>query len=301
MANVIRIKRRAAGGAAGAPSSLKTSEVAYSEVDDIIYIGFGDDGAGNATSIRAFAGKGAFVDLSSAQTISGAKTFSASPAAPTPTAGDNTTKVATTAFVATATAAAGNMLKSVYDTNNNGIVDNAELAISAGNADALGGLDSGQYATKTYADAADATKQPLDSDLTAIAALDASTAGSIASDGTGWIKKTYAQLKTALGLVKADVGLGNVDNTSDVTKFTNTPLTGVPTAPTPAAGTNTTQIPTTAFVITEIAARLASTDVMVYKGAIDASANPNYPGGGCRMDISNIGRRQNRRSKRRGR
>jgi hypothetical protein len=54
--------------------------------------------------------------------------------------------------------------------------------------------------------------QPLDSDLTAISAIDSSTAGALVSDGSGWIRKSYAQLKTALGLVKADVGLGNVQN-----------------------------------------------------------------------------------------
>lgn len=53
-------------------------------------------------------------------------------------------------------------------------------------------------------------KQSLDADLTAIAALDSATSGAIASDGAGWVKKTYAQFKTALGLVKADVGLSNV-------------------------------------------------------------------------------------------
>lgn len=63
-----------------------------------------------------------------------------------------------------------------------------------------------------------AAKQPIDSDLTAIAALDSTTSGAIASDGTGWVKKTYAQLKTALGLVKSDVGLSNVDNTTDLSK-----------------------------------------------------------------------------------
>lgn len=63
-----------------------------------------------------------------------------------------------------------------------------------------------------------ATKQDVDADLTTIAGLDSSTSGAIASDGTGWIKKTYVQFKTALGLVKADVELGNVDNTSDATK-----------------------------------------------------------------------------------
>jgi hypothetical protein len=54
-------------------------------------------------------------------------------------------------------------------------------------------------------------------------------------------------------------------------------FTGTPLAPTAGAGTNTTQIATTAYVVSEIAARLASTDAMVYKGAIDASTNPNYP------------------------
>lgn len=63
-----------------------------------------------------------------------------------------------------------------------------------------------------------AAKQTSDADLTAIAGLNSASAGVIASDGAGWIHKTYAQLKTALGLVKADVGLGNVDNTSDATK-----------------------------------------------------------------------------------
>ena len=41
------------------------------------------------------------VGLTGAETIAGVKTFSSSPIAPTPTTGDNTTKVATTAFVKT--------------------------------------------------------------------------------------------------------------------------------------------------------------------------------------------------------
>ena len=43
--------------------------------------GKGDDGSGNATSVIALAGKGAFVDLAEAQTVSGAKTFSTVPKA----------------------------------------------------------------------------------------------------------------------------------------------------------------------------------------------------------------------------
>src|ERR1051326_119971 len=89
------------------------------------------------------------------------------------------------------------------------------------NANALrvkpGVFDADGAAAADYA-AAVAASQPLDADLTAIAALDSSTSGAIASDGSGWIKKTYAQFKTALSLVKGDVGLGNVDNTADSAK-----------------------------------------------------------------------------------
>jgi len=74
MANTIRIKRRVSG-AAGAPSTLKNAELAFNEVDNILYYGKGSDGSNNATTIPAIAGDGAFVSLTGAQTISGNKTF----------------------------------------------------------------------------------------------------------------------------------------------------------------------------------------------------------------------------------
>ena len=74
MANTLRIKRRVAGGAAGAPSSLKNAELAFNEVDDILYYGKGADGNGDATTIPAIGGIGAFVNLTANQTISGTKT-----------------------------------------------------------------------------------------------------------------------------------------------------------------------------------------------------------------------------------
>jgi len=100
MANVIRIKRRASAGAVGAPTSLATSELAFNEADNTLYIGFGDSGSGTATSIKAIAGDGAYVALSGAQTISGGKEFSTVPTiSGTLSLTDNSTKVATTAFV----------------------------------------------------------------------------------------------------------------------------------------------------------------------------------------------------------
>ena len=76
MANQIRIKRRAAGGSAGGPSSLKNAELAYNEQDNVLYYGYGDDGSGNATSVIGIAGSGSNVTLSTVQTITGNKTFS---------------------------------------------------------------------------------------------------------------------------------------------------------------------------------------------------------------------------------
>lgn len=99
MSNILRLKRRTSVGAAGAPAALKTTEPAYNEADNVLYIGFGDDGSGNATSIKALAGAGAFLDLSTSQTVGGTKTFTVSPIVPTPAASDNSTKVATTAYV----------------------------------------------------------------------------------------------------------------------------------------------------------------------------------------------------------
>ena len=75
MANTIRLKKRASGGASGAPSSLAPSEPAYSEVDNILYYGFGDAGGGAASSVIAIAGSGAYCTLSGNQTLSGNKTF----------------------------------------------------------------------------------------------------------------------------------------------------------------------------------------------------------------------------------
>jgi len=83
MANELQLKRRISGSA-GAPPALKSGEPSVNMVDEIVYIGFGDDGAGAATSIVAIAGPGAYVDKVSGQTISGIKVFSVPPTVPSP-------------------------------------------------------------------------------------------------------------------------------------------------------------------------------------------------------------------------
>lgn len=49
------LKRRKTGNA-GPPSSLLNGELGYNEVDQVLYYGSGDDGAGNATTITPIAG-----------------------------------------------------------------------------------------------------------------------------------------------------------------------------------------------------------------------------------------------------
>jgi len=92
MANTIRIKRRAGGGSSGAPSSLENAELAFTEVDDVLYYGKGTGGAGGtATSVIAIGGSGAFATLTTEQTLTGNKTFTGTVAVPTPSANTHAT------------------------------------------------------------------------------------------------------------------------------------------------------------------------------------------------------------------
>ena len=76
MATVLKIKRRLTG-ASGQPAALKGGELAYNEVNDVLYYGKGDNGSGDATSVVAVAGSGnGGVTISGTQTITGDKTFS---------------------------------------------------------------------------------------------------------------------------------------------------------------------------------------------------------------------------------
>ena len=103
--------------------------------------------------------------------------------------------------------------------------------------------------------------------------------------GVPIVEETASQVKTRLSI-------SNVDNTSDANKPVSTAqqtaldlkanlaspaLTGTPTTPTAAGGTNTTQIASTAFVTTAVAT--AVTGLLEFQGNIDCSANPDYPAG----------------------
>ena len=141
MANVIRIKRSTGSSA---PGSLANAELAFSEGAATLYYGTGTGGAGGtATSIIAIGGTGAFVSLAGSQTISGDKTFSGNVAlgsgatATTPTGGDSSTKVATTAFVqnaissfgvGTVTSVALSLPTSIFDVSGSPVTSSGTLS-----------------------------------------------------------------------------------------------------------------------------------------------------------------------------
>lgn len=76
MPATIRIKRRAAGGAAGAPATLAAAELAFNEQDNTLYYGKGDNGSGVATSVVAIGGSGTFPSTGTGNTWSGTNNFS---------------------------------------------------------------------------------------------------------------------------------------------------------------------------------------------------------------------------------
>jgi len=142
----------------------------------------------------------AVVHTTGAETVAGVKTFSSSPVVPTPT---SSTQAA-----------------------NKGYVDST---VSAGAPDAsttikglvrLAGDLGGTAASPTVPGLAG--KQAASGDLTSIAALTPADNDLLQRKSGAWTNRTPAQVKTDLSLTKSDVGLGNVDNTSDANKPVST-------------------------------------------------------------------------------
>jgi hypothetical protein len=146
VADTLRIKRRVSG-APGAPASLANAELAYNEVDHILYYGEGTGGAGGtATVTPGIAGMG--MSATATPTMNGAgaagtatnwsrgdhvhpsdttraplasPTFTGVPAAPTAAPTTNTTQLATTAFV-TAAVTAGSAGVASFNTRTGAVV-----------------------------------------------------------------------------------------------------------------------------------------------------------------------------------
>lgn len=258
MANEIRIRRRAAGGAAGAPSSLLNAELAFNEQDDTLYYGKGTGGAGGtATNVIAIGGPGSFATLNTAQTFTGVKTFDVAPLVPTLPIGTSTLAAASTAFVQAAITAAS-------------IPDGDKGDITVSGSGATWTIDASAVSNAKLANVATNTMK-----------------GRVAA-GSGDVQDlTVAQVKTLLAIT-------NVDNTSDANKpistatqsaldtKVNSSLLGANNGVATLDGTGKIpvgQIPATAisdtFVVASQAAMLA-TDAQVGDVAVRTDQNKTY-------------------------
>ena len=103
------------------------------------------------------------------------------------------------------------------------------------------------------------TKNGTTSDVVTKSTLLSALGGSIADGNTGFVTGDAAYDALAL---KANLA--------------SPTLTGTPKAPTAAAGTNTTQIATTAFVKTAVDNAIATADALTYKGTVDGGSTGEY-------------------------
>ena len=209
--------------------------------------------------------------------VNGAANFVNSPTAPTPASTSNDTTVATTAFVKNAQA--GSAITALYAVT-------ALRAISAGSAGYAASAAQATYAASAnYAQAALTSSYAVTA-LRAISSASANYAAS-AAQATHAASADYAQSALtasyavtsarALSALTADNAVkAQKDASGNVITSTYAPLasptfTGIPAAPTAAAGTNTTQLATTAFVQTAVSQGFAANDAMVFKGTLGAT------------------------------
>jgi hypothetical protein len=222
MANTIQLKRRASG-VAGAPAALKSGELAHNEVDDTLYVGKGDDGSGNATSIVPMAGFGGFLALIGTQTVGGSKTFSLVPKSSQD-----------------ASAATDLVRKSQLDA---GLAAKAAFSHSHAIADVTGLQGALDGKLGSTANAVSASKLAAARTIT----LAGDLSGSVSFDGSANVTITAAVVDDSHAHVIANVD-GLQAALDAKAPLTSPALTGTPSAPTAVSGTNTTQVATTAFV-----------------------------------------------------
>jgi hypothetical protein len=272
MANTIRIKRRATG-VAGAPSSLKNAELAFNEVDSVLYYGFGTDVSGNANTVISIGGDGAFITLSGVQTISGNKTFSglvslgSNATATTKTANNNSNAVATTAYVDSAVSGITISSETIQDIVGAQLVTNgSHTGISAAYDDAgdgavdlsltTTGVSAGSHGNAThsasftvdaYGRVTAASNSAISIASTGVSDFDEAAqdaAAALFTNGThSGIGATYDDANAKLNLDVADFTItlgGDLTGNVTITNLGSATLTATVAANSVALGTDTT-------------------------------------------------------------
>jgi uncharacterized protein YjlB len=171
---------------------LENAELAFNEVDNILYYGKGTGGAGGtATTIEVIGGYGAFLTLTSDQTVTGNKTFSGNTIVPTPTAnGHAATKLYVDGAVASATttftlAGDGGTSQTITSGDTLTISGGTGLTANAGATDTITiNLDNTAVTAATYGNASAVGSFTVDAQgrLTNAASTSISIASSAVSD-----------------------------------------------------------------------------------------------------------------------
>ena len=237
---------------------------------------------------------GSHVDLSNAvvrlttnQTIGGDKTFTGTLVAPTPVESDNTTKIATTAFVKTSidnlVDSAPNNLNTlnelaaaINDDNNFHTTVTTALAgkhpsittsarLNANLIGANGNVSNTEYGYLDGVTSAIQTqlngKQNVIGPFTRLNANLVGGDGNVGNTEYGYLNGVTSAIQTQIDSKQATIGDGDLTiartNGLQTALDLKAPLaeptfTGTPSAPTATAGTNTTQLATTAFVKTAV-------------------------------------------------
>jgi hypothetical protein len=322
MANPVLMKRSSVAGKVPALTDIQLGELAINTTDGYLFLKknvAGVDSIVQVGAVSSVAGRSGDVALtktdvglgnidntadlskpvSSAQQAAlnlkanlASPSFTGSPLAPTAAAGTNNTQLATTAFVAAAVAVvaassaavssvAGRTGAIVLTSADVGLlnVDNTSDANKPVSTAQLAALNlKANLASPTFTGTPAGPTATVGTNTTQLA-----TTAFVTAAIAGGSVTSVAGRAGAVVLAKADVGLSNIDNTADADKPVSTAqqtalnlkanlasptFTGVPVAPTATAGTNTTQIATTAFVAAAVAGGGAVTSVAGRTGVI---------------------------------
>lgn len=225
---------------------LLPGQAVMDEVANILYIAIGNDGSGNSTGIVSIGGAGAFIKSSLIGTANGIASL------------DSGGKVPTTQLPASIVGSMNysgtwNASTNTPNLSSGTGTKGAFYKVSVAGLSALDGTSNwnvGDLLTfdGTTWDKIDGPAEAVLSVAGRIGAIVLSAVDISDSGATGRAllqAATAAAAKSALALAVADV--------SGAAPLASPTLTGTPTAPTATAGTNTTQIATTAFIAAALA------------------------------------------------